>query len=431
MCKVYILKFLPEQNIRSFSHTSKGNRHLCLDFGLIKYKLSKQLSQQFYDREDDEGIKIAEQVNKGARVVSLNLSYSQHNSLDPFILGKYITWLDLNNCPQLNSIDFPYSGNVLGLNLLKSETTKDISKFTNVRSLVVGGKKNNLLDIEGIDKLSKLDKLFIEHSNISNISGSTSIKEMILHDCPDISDISSIKKLNKVLVESCPNIVDFSQFLDLEYLTIGKCNKLSNSNVEVLSELPALKKLNISYCHGITEINGFNNLETFIISNCYGITDINGFKKIDTFMISNCHGLQRITNISTIKDIKIYLCLNLRQLSFNDIFALYLNKVGVDNMNGKNIKYLNMDSCNMIADISNVLNIDNLLLHNCNNIRDLSGLTNDVRVLSLICMEIDDVSTLTFLRILNLYECVNITDVSMIQKVNILQKHPERRLRSL
>lgn len=417
---------MKQDEIRLLSYSNRNIRKICLQLGIIKYILKRNESISFYKfhvnkKIDRKGLIIEKQVSQGARIIGLNLCDTKCTELTEKICGPYIEFLDLSACSELKYVF--KTEKIKYLNLLSSISNSiNVGKFSSLEILLFGGKEDNYLSLQGIENLSKLKKIFLEHCNISNVLPFSTVNYAIFSCCPMINDISMFLKLQILTLYDCNGITELHGLTSLEELLISSCSNIVD--ISALSTLKNIKKIFITDCDGITEIIGFKNLNELKIKSCRNLTDITMISNTKLLSIINCVELQRISNITLINKCSIHKCNNIHEISLkeSDYVTLFNSGIEIMDINISGINYLLLDQC-IISDLSGLNYINNLSIHSCNNINDVSMITNVEKLNLLCCYWIDTVSG--SINNLTLFNCPNLIDTSIISNVEILLSHPK------
>jgi len=282
-------------------------------------------------------------------------------------------------------------------------------------SLYLNKKKiKNINEIEGLENLKQLKKLFLRENQIKDIVGLktlTSLEELYL-DFNSITEVIGIEYLKKLRVLSLHNnkinsIKNLENLHNLEELYLGQnriktiegLESLNNlkklylfqnkiRNIEGLNSLLSLRALYLDFnrISELENIDELENLEELSLSR-NRITEIKGLDSLNNLKILNLsyNCINEITGIENLRKLEeLYLYVNkikeiksLDNLDNLQILHLYINKLevikGLDNLRELHTLYLFKNQINEIEGLENCINLNYLNLSS-NQITEIKGL---------------------------------------------------------
>lgn len=310
-------------------------------------------------------------INTFINVTKLTINCKKCVSLDNLNLNvtelnlyqcDKINYNYLNKCTNLKKIVI--SGYITDYFLLNSDTLEHLELYytnikkcklicNNLKSLKI--RDSNLLSIEDLNLLKKLEDLDLHCNKINNLYG-----------------INNLYNLNEINLYKCEELV----LLENDLSNIKNISIYYSLKINCLKNLNKVKNLDINHNDNLKTIDLTNsiNLETFEIMNNNLLNNIVG--------INNCIKLKYlcIVNCSAYLDLNLDNNINLEELYLSD----YNNKLCLNNnLSLRNLSLKNLSLRNIIINYTNLdyLHLTNIIVNN--NILDISN-TN------IKCLEVKD-----------------------------------------
>ena len=184
------------------------------------------------------GERIRYQISLEARIISLNLSGTEYETLDEYILGLHLeNILILYGCKNIK--DVSNLGYVKELYLINCPKVKDVSSLGKVYKLSIGGNEWNFTLLKGLEALSNVHELYLEYCIIPALSPLANVHKLTLSFIDDISDVSVLSSVH-TLTLTYLDVTDVSDLDTVHKLTLENCNY-----VEDVSSLSTVHKLTI------------------------------------------------------------------------------------------------------------------------------------------------------------------------------------------
>ena len=355
------------------------------------------------DVNTDSEIQVSEAL---ATTSVLNISGSSISDLTGFeaftnvnVLqcpNNQLTALNLNNLPNLKSIDAGYNSNLSTLNLtnISLDTLKvnsgnltnlDLSNLTSLKHLDCSYNHLTSLNLTGMTNLKSLNCSYDFLGAAISLAGLINLEEL---DCSNnnlfslnVASLTNLKKL--VCANDGLSIVDVSNLTNLEFLD---WSNNQNSNF-LFANVPNLKTL---YCVGntltsldVTSLPGLlslqcnsNNLTSINVSGLINLQELvvanNQLTSIDVSGLTSLQTLNVFSN--SLPTLTVSGLTNLQHLDASANYIMTsLNLTGLNNLNYLSCAYNQLASLNVnqFTQLQTLYCNNNLL-----NTLDISGMTN-------------------------------------------------------
>lgn len=252
-----------------------------------------------------------------------------------------------------------------------------IEKFEQLETLDLS--LNPISNLEGLDKLGCLKKLYLLGTRINSDS-----------NFQNFQNLNNLEYLDLSLNRYIKSIAGLEQLKNLE--TLG----LKESKIEHFDDIGAMEKLNN------LNLNGSTNLD---------FSKINGLEKIQNLEILNLSCCS-ITTLKGLKGLK-----NLRQLYLNSSETLKIEHLG----SLKNLKILDLGET-YVSKIEGLEQLTNLMILNLSttNISKIEGLDNlsNLKIVKLVESNISKIENDSFKGITN--ECIFDLSYSPIKSIDVV-----------
>lgn len=217
-------------------------------------------------------------------LTSMLITYSQSNWILPASL-KTLTYaengrnFDGTNCTNLTSISTNQNNiNTKFFENFKNSPLKDVSFF------------RDIIDITGFEKLvgaySTLQTIYIGNDNWGFYSGGFS---KISGDCNSLANFKNLKSLNISYYKNKDIINGVFKLTSLEKLNLNNNNI---GNISEISNLTNLKELNL-YSNNISDISVLSNLKNLTYLHLYA-NNISNLKPLESLIVNGKTNLQTL-----------------------------------------------------------------------------------------------------------------------------------------
>ena len=226
---------------------------------------------------------------------------------------------------------------------------------------------NNISDFSPLSSLTSLERLYLDNTDIPNISVLSSLPNLTVLDLSynSILDYSPLSKLTSLEGLSLRRIYlsDISDLISvlsgLPNLTVLNLNSNDTiSDFSPLSSLPNLTRLSLhgSSISDVSWISSLPNLEWLILgyNDISDITPLSNLTNLETVWLGN----NNISDISAVANMTNLEWLRLERNSFSDISALS----GLTNLRSL---WLSRNSISDISALSGLISLTSLYSHNC------------------------------------------------------------------
>ncbi len=211
------------------------------------------------------------------------------------------------------------------INLYSAGDLKDFSvlgQLTDLRSLIIYS--NYLYSTDFVANLDRLEVLEFngckEVTNISGLSGKTSLRRLVIDDCNKITSYAAINTLtNLEELEIC----GYETGKDVQWEKLKKLKVLGVTGfdnaymMEGLSELPALESLRLSQCYSYNIgyytdfLRKLDNLKSLTLLYMYDfdvsvVGDMESLEKLYVYDVKFVEGAEKIFDAPNIKDVTLY-----------------------------------------------------------------------------------------------------------------------------
>jgi len=410
VCVCYVDEFLHysyskyEFNLNDINIPKKTNKLILNNFN-NKYNIKKEYLDKFF--EDLPNLKELEIIN------NKNI--------------EILTYFNLNKLLKLSLIDYNIDFNEFFNNLLE----KDI-KINNLRELKICGNKK-LRDISFINRLDNLETLIIKNcENIEVPENYSNIKNFIVHTSKYSTDKSTLKfigedlqntiinekkaiskKKLKFYYNTNINLQNFKNCINIEELIFYYCKNIIHINV--LENFKNLKKIYLYNCD-IFEIPNNFNITDLIIFRCNNIKELPySLINLKNLEIKNCKNIINIPNTYiNLKKLKLFVCDNIKEIPYLENLKK-LELYYCDNLlnipdklfNLIELRIKNCDKLLKLPQLDNLINLKKLEINTCENIHIIPNLIN-VNELILEGLELNYLPILNNIPYyLNIYCCYN------------------------
>ena len=171
-----------------------------------------------------------------------------------------------------------------------------------------GSNITSLLSVSGFSKLEKLTIKDTDISNVSDLSRLKNLKSLLFDFNPELKNLSGIVglvNLENLGMRNCKNLIDLSHVSGLSKLSDIQINDCGITSSNGLKNLPMLRNINLNdnpNLESIDEIGQIGSLENVTISGCPNIKSLGSLTKLSnlSFLRADKHNLQTVKGISSL-----------------------------------------------------------------------------------------------------------------------------------
>jgi Leucine-rich repeat (LRR) protein len=171
-----------------------------------------------------------------------------------------------------------------------------------------GANITSLLSVSGFSKLEKLTIKDTDISNVSDLSRLKNLKSLLFDFNPELKNLSGIVglvNLENLGIRNCKNLIDLSHVSGLSKLSGIQINDCGITSSNGLKNLPMLRNINLNdnpNLESIDEIGQISSLKIVTLSGCQNLKTLDSLTKLSnlSFLRVDKHNLQTVEGISSL-----------------------------------------------------------------------------------------------------------------------------------
>jgi hypothetical protein len=208
-------------------------------------------------------------------------------------LGK-ATKLNLSYCKNL--IDVSALGNVHTLDLSFCDKVTDVSALSGVHTLKLNG--FNGTDLSGLKSVKDLDICGAQF--ISNVSVLSSVEVLNIENCPNIVDISGLSSLKELILDDIERrrittgTEIYRQLVTLNFSSIYDCLSNARLNDFLQSLGPGLRGLSLAFHGALVDLPFLSNLRSLHIFACGELRSLPVLPRLGHLTIAECRNFETL-----------------------------------------------------------------------------------------------------------------------------------------
>jgi serine/threonine protein kinase len=370
---------------------------------------------------------------------ALTLKGQDVRDLTP-LKGMLISTLELNNCPNLQSLESLQGVPLESLRLVACPAVRDLNDLKSQqlkRLLLVGC--TGLASLSGLENLP-VDDLIIETCPVSDLSPlkNLPLTSFSVGRCTQLRDLSALNasRLTRLLISECPAVTKLPPLAGapVKNAVLHNCQGLTD--LSALKGLP-LTSLTLTGCTGVCDLSPLAGLPLTVIdmTACTGIENLAGLRGMLFLTSLSLNGCSRINDLSDLKGLKLAnldlsgcsKITDLSPLAGMPLTSLHLTtlaqKLDLTPLKGCPLSGLELSGCHGITDLSALsgMKLTNLRIITCPALTDLSGMKGmPIELLYLWnCEKLEDLTGLAGLPCvgLDIRDCPRVRDLSPLRQL--------------
>lgn len=209
------------------------------------------------------------------------------------------------------------------LELIVATELPDITPLKNIPHLTL----SNCRKIEDYSMFNGSKQRFLRISDsslLTNVKSFTGIRQLILHSCYQLEDISPLKGIYSLTISSCSRVKDISGLGNHHRLAIENCS-YALRGYDSLYHIPHIR---LNACN-ISDMKVLQYATSVSLLQCSEITDVTPLKDLKFLVIDFCYRIMDITSLSNIPDLTLVYQEEippLNHLKNQKLFLEYYNK---------------------------------------------------------------------------------------------------------